>query len=99
MVEKYAERDLLGDWVIGVVFAIGVSHPPSSFSTLRLADLRLADRGARPGGAYEFEVMSMPKVCGHPETPFEALQAARSVGPMDVDRIGKKSEEEHVDEA
>lgn len=23
------------------------------------------------GGAYEFEVMSMPKVCGHPETPFE----------------------------
>ncbi|CAK9066488.1 Hypothetical protein (Fragment) [Durusdinium trenchii] len=31
------------------------------------------------GGAYEFEVMSMPKVCGHPETPFEALQAVKVV--------------------
>jgi len=23
------------------------------------------------GGAYEFEVMSMPKVCGTPDKPFE----------------------------
>ena len=23
------------------------------------------------GGAYEFEVMSMPKVCGTPDQPFE----------------------------
>ena len=31
----------------------------------------LSKRFSCPGGAYEFEVMSMPKVCGTPDKPFE----------------------------
>ena len=31
----------------------------------------IQNRFSCPGGAYEFEVMSMPKVCGTPDKPFE----------------------------